>query len=119
MNEPSNLEEKAVRELFQFSDFSLADLVLFAEEGHGFCGDDGYYRLTYPNERDEYEATQEGAREIPEGKVEIGYWTGKTSEVLVDLSLYLKMLKEHLILKGEIDLAKRVDSIPIKSGQNW
>ena len=105
----------AVNQLFEFSDFKLEDLVRFAENGHGFSGDDGHFGLTYPNDREEYEILHEGCQAIPEGKIELTYWTGESTGLLVDLTWYLEKLNDHLVSKGEKSLSSRVLAVLSKT----
>ena len=109
MNNKDN--KQAIIDFLTNCDFKLRDIAKYAQEGHGFCGNDGYYALTYANEREECEIIHEGAKPIPDGKVEVTYWTGESSDIIVDLDYYLETLAEYLSLKNEKELADKVREI--------
>ncbi len=90
--------------------FTPDELINYAENGHGYMGDEGYFGITYPTDLDEYEIVHD-KRNIPDGMVEIEYWDGEDKEVLIPLLKYLEALKLVLQEKSESSLVSRVDII--------
>ena len=82
-------------------------MVQFAEDGHGFGGDDGYYGVIYSGDLDEYDR-EVGKSFIPEGFVEIFYWDGEVKEIQIKEKEYLSLLKKHLEKEEEKALIIRV-----------
>ncbi|EIT7141923.1 hypothetical protein L2761_004667 [Vibrio parahaemolyticus] len=97
--------DKIYNELFSQYFPSDEQLVEFALKRHGYCMDDGYYGVTYPDDLDEYDREVEGQC-IPEGMVRINYWDGSEKELIVSERDYLTALKGYLILNGNKDLAR-------------
>jgi len=94
-------------ELFSQPFPSKEQLAEFALKGHGYCMDNGYFGVTYPNDLDEYEREIEG-QFIPQGMIRINYWDGSDKEVMVVEKDYLIALKNHLLRNGDEDLARYV-----------
>ncbi len=94
--------------------FTPDDLVNYAESGHGYMADEGFFGVTYPDDLDEYEKVHDG-RNIPNGMVEIDYWDGEDIEVLISLSDYLHCLIKYLEKIGETSLVERVNKIVKKN----
>ncbi|MGR5134356.1 hypothetical protein [Vibrio alfacsensis] len=91
-------------DLFSQSFPSKEQLVEFALKRHGFCTDNGYSGVTYPEDLDEYDRIIE-RQYIPDGMVNINYWDGSDKEVMVSENDYLIALKSFLILNGYENLA--------------
>ena len=91
-------------QLFSYGWPTPEQLVQFANERHGYMGDDGYYGATYPSDLDEYQIEVERDF-IPEGFVEISYWDGAHKETTIKEQKYLEALKAHLLSKGYYKLA--------------
>ena len=94
-------------QLFSYDWPKNEELVQFAEAGHGFGGDDGYYGVIYFSDLDEYDR-KEGKSFIPEGFVEIYYWDGEVKEIQIKEKEYLSLLKKHLEKEEEKVLITRV-----------
>ncbi|EIZ1411942.1 hypothetical protein MOV01_004278 [Vibrio vulnificus] len=97
--------DKIYNELFSQSFPSDEQLVEFALKRHGYCMDNGYYGVTYPDDLDEYEREVEGQC-ISEGMLRINYWDGSENESLVSERDYLSALKNYLTRKGNKELAR-------------
>jgi len=91
-------------QLFSYDWPTPEQLVQFANERHGYMGDDGYYGVTYPSDLDEYQIEVEGEF-IAEGFVEISYWGGAHKETTITEQKYLEVLKAHLLSQGYCKLA--------------
>lgn len=99
-------------QLFSYDWPKNKDLVQFAEAGHGFGGDDGYYGVIYPCDLDEYDREAEKSF-IPEGFLEIYYWDGEVKEIQIQEKEYLLFLKNYLEKEGEKELITRVINLKI------
>ena len=87
---------------------SPEELVKFAKTRHGYCGDDGYYGVTYPSDLDEYQKQVEGAF-IPDGYIEVMYWDGDFKDIQVMEGEYLKALREHLLSLDRQSLLRELE----------
>ena len=85
---------EAIRNLFQFNWPSNEQLIEFTEKGHGFGGDNGYYGLTYPSDLDEY--SKANGEFVPEGFLEVYYWSEPNDFVHVKENNYLLGLANYL-----------------------
>ncbi len=97
--------DRIYNELFSQSFPSDEQLVEFALKRHGYCMDNSYYGVTYPDDLDEYEREVEGQC-IPEGMLRVNYWDGLEKERIVSEQDYLSALRGYLIQKGNKDLAR-------------
>jgi len=107
-------KEEAIQYLLRHNWPTDDELVEFAERGHGFGGDDGYYGITYPDDLDEYEIEVE-KRKIPNGMIEIDYWDGQNDSLLVEEEFYLEKLKEYFANKGKLNDANKIDTLITKA----
>ena len=96
-------------QLFSFRWPTPERLVEYATSRHGFCGDGGYYGVTYPSDLDEYQIQVEGEF-IPDGSVELHYWDGSHRDLLVLEREYLDALRDHLRAIGRSELANMLQN---------
>ncbi len=101
--------EKIIKDHIGRICFSLEEIVSFAEEGHGFGIDGGYFDITYPADLDEYDIYVDGCEEIPEGMVELTFWYDGYREFRIPLIKYLSYVREYLLMASQIELAERVE----------
>jgi len=85
------------------------ELVEYAIARHGFCGNDGYYGVTYSSDLDEYDRDVDG-RHIPDGYVEVNFWVGEDKVVHITESKYLKILKQHLLNSDKASLVCELEA---------
>jgi hypothetical protein len=102
-------ETEAIRNLFLYSWPSDAQLVDYAEKGHGFGGEDGYYGVIYPNDLDEFDKAN--GETIQQGYLEIYYWNDPDSYIHVTEEQYLTELAGYLRTKKLLDLAVRAERL--------
>jgi len=95
--------EEIVNHVFENNWPDNEELVEYAIARHGFCGDDGYYGVTYSSDLDEYDKEVDG-RYIPDGYVEVNFWVGEDKIVQITESKYLEILKQHLLNLNETSL---------------
>ena len=101
-------ESEIFSQLFDSGWPSPKKLVEYANKGHGYIGDDGYYGVTYPGDLDEYQKEVEGEF-IPEGFVEVSFWDGSFNAIQISEKRYLAELKAHLINCGYLELAQELN----------
>ncbi|MBU2714480.1 hypothetical protein, partial [Zooshikella harenae] len=102
--------EKIINHIFTYSFPTDEELVRFANERHGFGGDDGGYGVTYPSDLDAYEREIE-QQSIPDGSVEV-YCSAYTDEdIIVSEQQYLAVLKKYLETTGQHELACELKNV--------
>lgn len=87
--------DEIISHMFSYSFPTDEELVLFANERHGFGGDDGGYGITYPSDLDAYERVVE-KKFIPEGSVEIYCGAYTDEDIIITEQRYLLTLKKYL-----------------------
>ena len=64
----SNLSEDEIfRMMIKWVEFKLDQIVEFAEKGHGFMGNDGYWGLSYDTDREEVEILHDLESRVTQG----------------------------------------------------
>ena len=101
--------EEIINNLFIYHWPDDEDLVEYAIARHGFCGNDGYYGVTYSSDLDEYDREVDG-RHIPDGYVEVNFWVGEDKIVQITESKYLEILKQHLVKSDKATLVCELEA---------
>lgn len=99
--------ETVINHIFSYNFPTDEVLVRFANERHGFGGDDGCYGVTYPSDLDAYEREVE-QQFIPEGSVEICCSAYIDKDIIIPEKQYLAALKKYLESTGQYELAGRL-----------
>ena len=102
--------EKIISHIFTYSFPTDEQLVQFANERHGFGGDDGGYGVTYPSDLDAYEREIE-QQFIPVGSVEIYCSAYTDKDIIIPEKLYFTVLKKHLEATGQYDLVCELKNV--------
>jgi hypothetical protein len=102
--------EKVLKHMFSYHWPSDEQLALFANERHGFGGDDASYGVIYPNDLDKYDREVTGEH-IPDGKLEIYSMAFDIESLHINEELYLRELKFHLALSGKGSLIPNAKNV--------
>ena len=104
---PSEAKERQwVRETLRWSLFSLAEIVRFARERHGYMNMSAYFGVAYPAGTDNLP----GPDGIPPGYVEVsnGYGCPDMSTSVMLETRYIELLREYLLEKNHVELAAQL-----------
>lgn len=102
--------DQIINHIFTYSFPADDELVRFANERHGFGGDDGGYGVTYPDDLDEYEREIE-QQFIPEGSVEIYCSAYTDKDIIISEKQYLSALKLYLEKTNQHHLAYKLKNV--------
>jgi len=102
--------EKIINHIFTYSFPTDEQLVRFANDRHGFGGDDGGYGVTYPSDLDAYEREVE-QQFIPEGSIEIYCSAYTDKDIIITEKQYLAALKQYLDATSQHDLAYELKNV--------
>ena len=100
-------KQQIYKQLFSEDWPTNEELFTYANNRHGYGGDDGYYGVSYSSDRDDYQREVEGEY-IPDGYLEVNYWDGEHRELQVLETEYLSELKNYLLSSGNEYLAKKI-----------